>query len=164
MGSQVIVNNVLANDQTSPKVAALTGGGGVVVYTEVVAGNANIRAAVFDNNGVVTTPAFTVNNGLAGSQNQPQVAALHDGGFVVVWDDDNTNLLMGQRFDATANEVGAEFEKAGLTGVPSALASAHKEEASRHARLRDAHERTKRHHHALIARWKMLLRAITEPV
>ena len=115
VGSGINADGVPANDQTEPKVAALTGGGFVVVYTEAVGGNNDIRAAIFDNNGAVVKAAFTVNNVVVGDQNEPVVAALSDGGFVVVWDDDNSDNLMGQRFDAAGNEVGAEFV-AGVAG------------------------------------------------
>lgn len=115
VGGQVILNNIPANNQFEPKVAALTGGGFVLVYTETVAGNDDIRAAVVDNNGVVVKATFTVNNVTTGSQNEPVVAALSDGGFVIVWDDDNAGNLTGQRFDAAGNEVGAEFV-AGVIG------------------------------------------------
>jgi hypothetical protein len=97
-------------DQDDPKVAALEGGGFVVVYADNAAGNDDIRAAIYDNAGNIVKPAFTVNNDVPSLQNEPVVAALHDGGFVVVWDDASLGgLLMGQRFDAAGNEVGAEF-------------------------------------------------------
>ncbi len=101
--------NVSTTDQDDPKVAALEGGGFVIVYNDNAAGSDEIRAAIYDNNGAVVKAAFTVNGNLPGTQDDATVAALPDGGFVVVWDDANFGLLRGQRFDSAGNEVGTEF-------------------------------------------------------
>lgn len=98
--------------ENDPHVAALTGGGFVVTYQDDDgdgAGNPGIKARVFDNNGVALGAAFTVNTTTTGNQNEPDITALADGGFVVVWDDDNAGLLRAQRYDAAGNKVGAEF-------------------------------------------------------
>jgi Ca2+-binding RTX toxin-like protein len=96
-------------DQDHPKVAALEGGGFALVYASNQGGTDDIRAAIYDDDGNVVKAPFTVNANLTGAQDEPVVAALHDGGFVVVWDDGNLGVLMGQRFDAAGNEVGSEF-------------------------------------------------------
>jgi hypothetical protein len=41
--------------------------------------------------------------------------------------------------------------------------SNHTAEADRHRKARDAHERLKRHHHTILARMSLLLKAIAEP-
>jgi hypothetical protein len=99
------------NDQTDVHVAALTGGGFVVVWREAN-GDGNfdgIRARLYNNTATALAPAFTVNTTTAGIQFEPDVAALNDGGFVVVWKDADLSLLRGQRFDATGHAVGVEF-------------------------------------------------------
>ncbi|MFL6823026.1 MAG: hypothetical protein ACJ8FA_10690, partial [Xanthobacteraceae bacterium] len=96
------------NDQTDVHVAALTGGGFVVVWREAN-GDGNfdgIRARLYNNIATGLGPAFTVNSTTAGIQFEPDVAALNDGGFVVVWKDVNLSVLHGQRFDATGHAVG----------------------------------------------------------
>ncbi len=105
-----------ADDQTDVQVAALTGGGFVVVWTEENGdGNGDgIRAAVFDNDGDIVGTAFTVNTPAVGAQTSADVVALDDGGFVVVWHDTAAGLLRGQRFDASGNKVGDEFEAGSL--------------------------------------------------
>ena len=102
-----------ADDQTDVQVAALTGGGFVVVWTEENGdGNGDgIRAAIFDNDGDIQGTAFTVNAPAAGVQTAADVVALDDGGFVVVWDDNAAGVLRGQRFDASGNKVGDEFAR-----------------------------------------------------
>src|SRR5207249_1587375 len=58
-----------------------------------------------------------VNTTTAGLQTDPTVVALADGGFLVTWDDDNTNLVNAQRFDSQANKIGGEFTvKSGAAG------------------------------------------------
>jgi hypothetical protein len=60
----------------------------------------------------ITTGAISgvarVNNATAGRQDDPQIAVLADGGFVIVWENELDDIH-GQRFNASGNEVGAEF-------------------------------------------------------
>lgn len=99
------------DDQTDVHVAALTGGGFVAVWTEANGDGSSegIRARIYDNEGEPITTAFTVNTATAGLQYGADVTALADGGFVVVWDDNNAGLEYGQRFDASGNPIGAQF-------------------------------------------------------
>ncbi|GJL93439.1 calcium-binding protein [Hyphococcus sp.] len=96
---------------TEPHVAALDGGGFVVTWTSpTIDGNSDgIAAAIYDNAGIEVVAPFQVNNNTAGSQNEPRVAGLEDGGFVIIWDDDAGDLIRGQRFDETGAEVGNQF-------------------------------------------------------
>ncbi|NOX95794.1 MAG: calcium-binding protein [Alphaproteobacteria bacterium] len=105
----VITTNGLINREAH--VAALAGGGFVVTWTDPgVDGNSDgIAAAVYDNAGTQIVAPFQVNNNVAGSQNEVRVAAIADGGFVIIWDDDNSDIIRGQRFDASATEVGNQF-------------------------------------------------------
>ncbi len=101
-------SGTLEND---PHVVALAGGGFVVVWRNDFSdgtGDPGIQATVYDNNGVVVNNFIHVNTTTAGDQKKPEVAALADGGFVVVWDDDGL-LIRGQRFDANGSKVGNEF-------------------------------------------------------
>ncbi|SDB03770.1 calcium-binding protein [Bauldia litoralis] len=93
-------------------VTALSGGGFVAVWADDEgdgAGDPGIRARIYDNSGVALGAAFTVNTSTTGNQNEPDITALADGGFVIVWDDDNTDQVRGQRYDAAGNKVGTEF-------------------------------------------------------
>lgn len=103
--------------QFSVEVAALKGGGFVAVWSEANGdGNGSgIRARLYDNNGNAKGLAFTVNTTTAGNQTTPDVAALADGGFVVVWDDNGPlDRIAGQRFNDKGGKVGAEFLAGGL--------------------------------------------------
>lgn len=108
--SGVIAGGISLEDDVH--VTALTGGGFVAVWTDDEgdgAGNEGIKARIYDNSGAPLGIAFSVNTSTTGGQNEPGITALPDGGFVIVWDDDNTNQVRGQRYDAAGNKVGTEF-------------------------------------------------------
>jgi Ca2+-binding RTX toxin-like protein len=83
------VNTTTASDQVNPAVAALAGGGFVVVWQDFSAGNANadIRARVYTPAGVATSADFVVPDApnAASQQFNPDVAGLIDGRFIVTW-------------------------------------------------------------------------------
>ena len=67
---------------------------------------------------VTQVDEFLVNTAISGTQQDPQVTSLQDGGFVTVWADnsgaDNAepgsgNDVYGQRYDAAGDPVGSEF-------------------------------------------------------
>ena len=57
----------------------------------------------------------------------------------------------------------AEYEKGSQGDELFELARQHRTEANQHAHHRAAHEQLKRRHHAVIARWTVLLKALQEP-
>jgi hypothetical protein len=68
----------------------------------------------YDATGMPLGGEFQVNTTTAGDQNQPSVAVAADGSFLVVWqsqgqDGDGWGVY-GQRFDASGNRVGGEFQ------------------------------------------------------
>jgi VCBS repeat-containing protein len=94
-----------------------------VAAADTNAGDAVIEAGVSPSGDLTPTPVtgeFLVNTVTGGFQSQATVAALEDGGFVVVWASSGpggTGALPGgngydihaQRFDAAGNPAGAEF-------------------------------------------------------
>jgi hypothetical protein len=99
--------------ETDPHVAALRDGGFVVVWTDPDSRAPNfvndIRASIISNTGTSIADNILVNTIDVGNQNEANVVALADGGFLVTWEDDNANLVRAQRFDAAANKIGTEF-------------------------------------------------------
>jgi hypothetical protein len=95
--------------QTDPDVATLREGGFVIVWTDPDLLTNDIRASLLDSNGTPIVSDFLVNTTTTGVQNEASVVALADGGFLVTWEDENTNLVRAQRFDVTGNKIGAEF-------------------------------------------------------
>ncbi|MCB1494070.1 MAG: hypothetical protein KDJ77_20070, partial [Rhodobiaceae bacterium] len=106
---QTVIDNGLAN--TDPSITALEGGGLVVTWTLDGTGgtDSGIRLKVLDGAGSPLTGTINPLTTTTGNQNEPVVAALADGGFVVIWDDDNLSDIKGQRFDAFGNRIGTEF-------------------------------------------------------
>ena len=101
--------------ETNAAVAGLTGGGFVAVWQDSDGdgtGNTGIRASIYNNTGGLVIGNIQVNTTTADAQHSPRVTGLDDGGFVVVWDDDNAaqNATSGQRFDATGVAIGSEFQ------------------------------------------------------
>jgi chromosome segregation ATPase len=54
----------------------------------------------------------------------------------------------------------AAFEQGGSGGELIDMAKAHEAEVAQQNQRRQAHERIKRHHHALMAQWNLLLKAM----
>ena len=107
-------------DSAFPDVAALRDGGFAVVWTsksDILTSTTDIFVSTFSNTGTQGSLGQLVNTTTVGNQTDATVVALADGGFLVTWDDDNTNLVNAQRFDSQAHKVGAEFTvKAGVFG------------------------------------------------
>jgi Ca2+-binding RTX toxin-like protein len=104
--------------QNQPTVAALTGGGFVVVWssqsTGIAGGNGfDVHAQLYDAAGNPVGGEFRINTFTANQHWQPAVTALEDGGFVVAWagepDANITAQLNARRFDATGTPVGDAF-------------------------------------------------------
>jgi FG-GAP-like repeat len=98
--------------ETEPDVAALRNGSFVIVWTDPGDSNVyDIRASILSNAGSLVAGNILVNTTTAGKQDEPNVLALPDGGFLVTWEDGDTatNPVRAQRFDAAGNKIGTEF-------------------------------------------------------
>lgn len=96
-----------ADDQGGFAIAALVGGGFVVVHETPASGDepsSRLTMEIFDACGTLTKETVVpVFSGKVGMQGHPAVTALADGGFVVAWEgdriDDNAGIAL-QIFDA----------------------------------------------------------------
>ncbi len=108
------VNGQGAGDQEKPQVALLNTGGAVFVWQGGPFGFQKIYARFLAANGAFITGDILVNTYTSQHQINPAVATLADGSVVVVWSSfDQDGFLMGvygQRFDATGQKLGAEFQ------------------------------------------------------
>jgi Ca2+-binding RTX toxin-like protein len=94
------------------KVAALANGNFVMVWEDTNgdgAGNAGIKAAIYDQTlgivgSILVPPTTTV-----GPQEEVAVTGLADGGFVVTWSDVASGSIRGQTYGATGAKIGGEF-------------------------------------------------------
>lgn len=121
VGSELSVNSTTADYQFAPSVAALSGGGFVMVWIDYSATGADtaataVRGQRFDAGGAKVGGEFLVNTVTAGAQTEAVVTARPDGGYLVTWTDAShlggdasLNALKGQLFDTAGGKVGAEF-------------------------------------------------------
>ncbi len=117
VGPEFQVNTTALSSQSDPSVAALSGGGFVVAWTDngSLDGSGNgVFAQRFDAAGAAVGGEFQVNTENFSTQSDPSVAGLSGGGFVVAWtsfgQDGSSNGVFAQRFDATGAAVGGEFQ------------------------------------------------------
>ena len=114
------VNTTAGDEVSEPEVVSLVGGGFVVVWTLVTGTESDtdedeVRAQLYDADGNTVGGEILVNTTTVEDQRNPTVAALPDGGFVIMWTDqsetgaDSDDAIRGQTFDADGNKVGEEF-------------------------------------------------------
>lgn len=131
--TEFVVNSAKAGNQYSSSIAALAGGGFVVVWhtgdsSQDGSGGA-VKGQLFDASGAAVGNEFLANSEAANFQDQPVVTALPSGGFVVVWKTSDTlqdgsgGALKGQYFDASGQAIGNEFLVNSLTSGAQSLAS-----------------------------------------
>ncbi len=102
-----------------PHVVTLPGDRFLVVWADEVSGDRQIYGQVFGNDGDPRTPLLEIATD-ADSDHQPTVAALDDGGFVVLYREGAADeKIVGQRFDAGGERVGEEFTLAEVSGSTS---------------------------------------------
>jgi Ca2+-binding RTX toxin-like protein len=86
---EVQVNTTISWDQEDPAVAAVAGGGHVVVWEDPDSGGdrygPSIKAQMYDPAGARVGLEFRVNGPMGGQQFDPAAASLAGGGFVVTW-------------------------------------------------------------------------------
>ena len=117
MGSDFLANKDLVQDQYDPAVARDGQGSFIVVWSEVVNGNSEIKGRRYGPTGAALGAPFKINQDQAGTPTipadfNPAVAALKDG-FIVTW---MSILPAGNGFPGTTPQVLAR--KLGPTGAP----------------------------------------------
>jgi hypothetical protein len=103
LGGEFQINQYTLNNQRTPSVAALAGGGFVVAWvSELQRGfsTVDIYARLFNNAGAAVGNEFPVNTVLTNICANPSVAASPDGGFAIAW---------SQRDVASGNSFSAQF-------------------------------------------------------
>jgi hypothetical protein len=120
---EFLVNTHTDGFQQQATIAALPGGGFVVVWATQGPGGAavlpggnffDIHAQIYDAAGDPVGVEFRVNTTTSNQQFSPAVTVLEDGGFVVTYTGhgaagDPNFSVFGQRFDATGTPAGGEF-------------------------------------------------------
>jgi hypothetical protein len=110
VGGEFRANTTTAGSQQWPTVTGLPDGGFVVVWMSEYVSTDQVKARLFGANGMPTSKEITIGttrlNGYA--EAVPKVAALSNGGFVVVWVDDKVHTTaLARRYDSSGGPVGA---------------------------------------------------------
>ncbi len=99
-----IISSGSAND--APQVVALEDSGFAIVWSDLSdPTDGDIFARVFNNSGTDLAGLVTIENGSVNATD-PTVTALKDGGFAVVYDDNDKDALTAQSFDSLAATLG----------------------------------------------------------
>ncbi|ESQ77680.1 S-layer family protein [Asticcacaulis sp. AC402] len=87
VGAPVLINTYTTSTQYLPQVASIDGGGFMTVWASngQDGGSYGIYGQVFDGAGARVGVEFRINTTTAGSQNVPDITALDNGNFAVVW-------------------------------------------------------------------------------
>ncbi|PYY68716.1 hypothetical protein CRX42_20260 [Pseudomonas jessenii] len=119
-GGEIRINTRVADDQTDPVVKVLSSGNYVVTWQSAPNdGDGNdetdapgdIYAQLFNAAGVKVGVETRVNTTIAGNQEEPNITAMTDGGYLVTWAGQGTGDVNGifcQRFNASGVKVGTE--------------------------------------------------------
>jgi len=127
-GSELTVYAPAGEDQKSPTLTGLANGGFAVTWEDDTFAGADgsfsgIRARLYGSDGVALGDQFLVNTRTSGSQFNPAIGKLANGGFVVTWDTSTGNpnesfSVAAQVFDAAGHKIGQEI----MVNVPSVTA------------------------------------------
>ncbi|WP_262694167.1 calcium-binding protein, partial [Kordiimonas aquimaris] len=118
--NEIFVNSVETSDQYNPVVAALTGGGFVIIWhnhenANIDGSGRGVSGQLYDSDGNKVGGQFLVNSQINGKQDTASVEPLSNGGFVVVWQSEDATSdasslgVVGQIYDAATNKVGSEL-------------------------------------------------------
>src|SRR5690242_17928063 len=111
-GVEFVVNTTTRGTQDAPVVTSLPDGGFVVSWEDLSSTGGDIKARIFNANGVGGSE-IVVNTTTTSGQFTPTITSLLNGGFVVSWEDDSqangdAAAIRAQMFDAGGNKVGSE--------------------------------------------------------
>jgi len=121
VGDEAVVNSTTANSQVNSSITTLSDGRYVVTWTDFSQTGDDtsvtaIRGQTFNADGTESGDEFVVNSTTAEAQLDPEITALDDGGFVVVWtdwsrsvDDTSGGAIRGQIFSTDGSKSGDEF-------------------------------------------------------
>jgi len=99
-----VVNRVAKGDQITPQVACLANGSTLFVWQSMAAGTPDVWARLMKSTGVWGTIDLRLNTYLKDAQAHPVVAALADGGAIIVWQsawqDGNPNGIFARELNS----------------------------------------------------------------
>lgn len=114
-GAETLVNTVTTGNQLYATVTGLTGGGFVVSWSSpgIDSNQEAVVGQMYNAAGVAVGSNFQINTYELGSQYGSSIAALGDGGFLVIWDDasqdGSLSGIYAQRYTSAGVASGTEF-------------------------------------------------------
>ncbi|HEX9955420.1 MAG TPA: calcium-binding protein [Allosphingosinicella sp.] len=115
LGVETQVNTTAVYEQSMSRVAALPGGGYVIVWRDLGT-KSGIVGQMFNADGTKSGAEFMVSTVVTNTQSTPSIATLAGGGFIVTWTDGSHiggdtsyTAIKGQLFDSAGAKVGSEF-------------------------------------------------------
>lgn len=120
VNSEIRINTTLTGDTEDPTITVLANGGYVVTWQshatdtnrdDEITPPGDIFSQLYNSSGVKIGGETLVNTTTLGNQEEPRVAALPDGGYVVVWNGNGSGDASGiflQRFNSGGVKVGTE--------------------------------------------------------
>jgi Ca2+-binding RTX toxin-like protein len=132
VGGQFDIDNQTDNRDLS-ELATLSNGDFVAVYQDEVSGssaNTDIMCGIFTAAGTLAEEAAVPGAGGTGRETDPDVAALRDGGFVVVWSDPDTTsgdiraTILSNAGGTVASDILVNTTTGGVQDEPSVVALA----------------------------------------
>ncbi|ESQ91526.1 hypothetical protein ABAC460_05955 [Asticcacaulis sp. AC460] len=121
VGGRVKVNTYTTRSQSSPSVVATETGGYIVVWQSTLQDGSllGVYGQVFDGSSQKVGSEFRVNTTTSGSQSTPEITALDNGKFAVVWtsnpQDGDGNGAYLQLIDSSGHLIGGEIQIADET-------------------------------------------------
>lgn len=113
IGGEFLVNSATPVAQFLPAAAGLPGGGFVIAWVSASQDGSDfgIYAQRYDGAGIALGDEFLINSSTFGTQTDPAIAGLSDGGFVVTWTTTpgfGFSDIHAQRFDSSGTSIGGE--------------------------------------------------------
>lgn len=111
-GIEFLVNAQNLGFQYKPMITDLADGRFVITWEDYAdtLGGSDVKAQAFSASGTKQGSEFLVNTQTAGDQYDPTITGLADGGFVIIWEENNDGTsIKGQRFSANGTKQGGEF-------------------------------------------------------
>ncbi|MDC0431558.1 hypothetical protein OAL97_03495, partial [Paracoccaceae bacterium] len=116
-GAEFQVNTYTSGAQGDPAITNLANGGFVITWTNQSSQDGSgygVFGQMYDASGNTVGAEFQVNTHTSNNQRHPDISGLSDGGFVVTWhsrhQDGDDQGIFGQKFDASGNKAGSEFQ------------------------------------------------------
>jgi len=131
-GSEFQVNTYTYANQFAPSTTALADGGFIITWQSNVQDGSGygIYAQRYDSSGNTVGTEFQVNTYTETDQFIPRSATLADGGFIITWADNNSQVgevdygiftIYAQRYDSEGNPLGTVTLNEIITNTPPSL-------------------------------------------